>query len=133
MTGVSSFLVWAGADSSTGRTVNHRSAGAAKYAYMMDVRDCWPDVKITDMHARKVGGPVTTAAFKRTAAYRGMPDLECGQAVTVNGRPGVIVGHNDSANFDVLFGPGSQWNGAICNVHPSELRFPAAQPKDKTT
>jgi hypothetical protein len=121
MADVCAFEVWAGSREFV-RTVNARSAGKAKYEYFLDVKDCWPDVKLTDMRARKVGGPQTSEAFLRTARYRGMPDLRCGEAVTVNGRPGVVVGHNDSANFDVLFDDGCDWAGATLNVHPSELR-----------
>lgn len=129
---VFAFEVWA-VDSPHRRIINARSSGAARYDYLLDVLDCWPDAKFTDMRARKVGPPQTSEAFMRTAKYRGMPDLRCGESVTVNGRPGVIVGHNDSANFDVLFDRGTDWAGAVLNVHPSELvRAAASIGKEKT-
>lgn len=110
------------------RVMNARSAAKAKYLYLLDVRDVWPDVTFMDLFARKVGEPRTSDAFRRTAAYRGMPGLECGQRVIVNvpndkPRPrGVIVGHNDSANFEVLFDDDSpQFAGLTLNVHPGEL------------
>lgn len=118
---VFAFEVWT-VGSEHRRVVNARSSGAARYDYLLDVRDCWPDVKYTDMRARKLGAAHTSEAFMRTARYRGLPDLRCGNPVTVNGRSGVVVGHNDSANFDVLFDSGSDWAGTVLNVHPSELK-----------
>lgn len=121
MSTVFAFEVWA-VGSPHRRVINARTSGAARYDYLLDVLDCWPDAKYTDMRARKVGEPHTSEAFMRTARYRGMPDLRCGEAVTVDGMPGVVVGHNDSANFDVLFDQGTKWAGAVLNVHPSELK-----------
>ncbi len=97
--------------------MNARSADAARYEYVLEVRDCWPDVKYTDIQSRKLGPAHTSEALMRTARYRGMPNLRCGEAVIVDGLPGVVVGHNDSANFDVLFE-----SAGIGNVHPSELK-----------
>lgn len=101
-------------------TVNHSSAGKAKADYWRDIRDARPDVPFTAIRVRKLGPPHTSEAFKRTAAYRGLPDLKCGDPVEVNGRSGVIVGHNDSANFDVLFSEGD-WAGAVLNCHPGDF------------
>ena len=78
-------------------------------------------VTFADISVRKLGPAHTSEAFIRNARYRGMPDLRCGEAVTVSGRAGFVVGHNSSANFDVLF-TGGDWAGAVLNVHPSELR-----------
>lgn len=112
------------------RTMNHRSAGKAKAAYLRDVRDCWPDVEFIDLYARKVGEPRTSDAFTRNAEYRGMPGLRCGQRVEVNtpgqDRPatGAIVGHNGSANFDVLFDDDSpRFAGMVLNVHPGDIKL----------
>ena len=121
MADVCAFEVWV-SGSDIRHTMNHRSAGAAKYDYLLGVRDCYPDLKYTDLRVRKIGPPVSSEAFLRNAKYRGMPDIRCGQAVKVNGRAGVIVGHNDSANFDVLFDDGTDWAGSTLNVHPSEIR-----------
>ena len=108
------------------RTINHLTAGKARYEYLLDLRDAWPDATFADITVRKVGQAHTSAAFKRNAAYRGMPDLECGQRVEIRSPDGpalgVIVGHNDSANFDVLFDDDTYFKGGIGNVHPSELR-----------
>jgi hypothetical protein len=120
MSDVFAFEVWE-KSSPHRRIVNARSSGAARYDYLLDVLDCWPDVKYTDMRARKLGPAHTSAAFLRTAKYRGMPDLRCGDPVRVNGMRGVVVDSNDSANFDVLFDEGTPWAGASLNVHPSEL------------
>jgi hypothetical protein len=100
--------------------INSTTAGKAKQQYHRDVSDPWPDVRFIDIRVRKIGGPRTTDAFVRNATYRGMPDVKCGQRVKVNGNFGWIVGHNSSANFDVLFDSG-KWAGATLNVHPSEI------------
>jgi hypothetical protein len=117
---VQAFNVWAGS-TNYGTVVNALTAGQAKAEYLRDVRDCWPDVKFTDIRARKLGPAQTSEAFLRTARYRGMPYLRCGDHVTVDGRHGFIVGHNDSANFDVLFDEGD-WKGCVLNCHPHDIR-----------
>lgn len=108
------------------RTINHLTAGKARYEYLLDLRDAWPDATFADITVRKVGAAHTSAAFRRTATYRGMPELTCGTRVEVcSGSQralGVIVGHNDSANFEVLFDEDTYFRGGIGNVHPSELR-----------
>ena len=108
------------------RTVNGLTAGKVRYDYLLDVRESYPEATFADIRVRKLGPAVTTEAFKRTATYRGMPDLRCGEAVSVNGRRGRVVGNNDSANFDVCFIDGD-WAGCTLNVHPSELRRAAAE------
>lgn len=122
---VSAFEVWA-RWSEHRRTVNARTLGAAKYDYLLDVQDCWPDVKFTDIRGRRIGAPHTSEDFIRNARYRGMPDIRCGDAVTVKGDAGIIVGHNSSANFDVLFDKGTRFAGLTLNVHPSEITRAAA-------
>lgn len=107
------------------RTINHVTAGKARYEYLLDLRDAWPDATFADITVRKIGPAHTSEAFKRTATYRGMPALTCGQRVEVcsgsHRALGVIVGHNDSANFDVLFDEDTYFKGGIGNVHPSEI------------
>lgn len=103
-------------------TYNARTAAAAKYQFHLDIRDPCPDAKWTDIRVRKVGGPHTSAGFMRTATYRGMPDVRCGQRVRVGDANGVIVGHNSSANFDVLFDADSRYGAQVLNVHPSDIR-----------
>ena len=127
---VSAFEVWA-VGSPHRRIINARTSGAARYDYLLDVLDCWPDARYTDMRARKIGAPHTSEEFLRNARYRGMPDLRCGEAVTVNGMSGVVVGHNDSANFDVLFDEGTKWAGSVLNVHPGEIVRAAASIADQ--
>lgn len=109
------------------RTINHLTAGKARYEYLLHLRDAWPDATFADITVRKIGPAHTSEAFKRTAAYRGMPTLKCGRRVEVMSGTkralGVIVGHNDSANFDVLFDDDTYFNGGVGNVHPSELRL----------
>lgn len=104
--------------------INHRSAGKAKYEYWLNVTESWPDVPITAMRARKIGKAHTTPGFERNAKYRGMPDIKCGQRVKVGNSRGVIVGHNSSANFDVLFDDDAPRHaGRRLNVHPREVEL----------
>lgn len=104
---------------------NMPAASKAKAEYLLDVQDCYPDAKYTDVRVRKLGAPHTSDAFRRNAKYRGMPHVECGQRVFIEGWPGTIVGHNDSANFDVLMDPGSPYGDGILNAHPCDLTLPA--------
>lgn len=110
------------------RIVNAHNRGKAIAEYMSDVRDCWPDVKFTDFRARKLGAAHTSAAFERAAAYRGWHGVKCGQRVRLKdgGELGTIVGHNDSANFDVVFDEGTDLHGRVCNCHPNDLERVAA-------
>lgn len=104
--------------------VNARTAGKAKYQYWLKITDSWPEIPITAMRARKHGSPYTSFEFERNAKYRGMPDVICGQRVKVGGDEGVIVGHNSSANFDVLFDDNaSKYAGQRLNVHPQEIEL----------
>lgn len=122
------------------KIVNARTSGQAKRDYHLDVRGAWPDVPYTAMRCRKIGAPHTSERFKHNAAYRGMPDVKCGQRVKVGEARGVIVGHNESANFDVLFDADSpKYAGLKLNCHPSgveldgqnvALRHPGSTPQD---
>lgn len=105
-----------------GSIINSISAGQAKSDYWRDVLDVWPDVKFTDIRVRKLGPAHTSDAFVRNARYRGMPDVKCGQRVRVGDSEGWIVGHNSSANFDVLFDTG-RLKGGPFNVHPMEIKL----------
>lgn len=100
---------------------NCTSRGQAKHMHYLNVSDPWPDVRYIDVRARKIGAPHTSADFVRNAAYRGMPYVQCGVSVKVGDQDGVIVGHNASANFDVLFHTGKH-KGIVMNVHPSEVK-----------
>jgi hypothetical protein len=99
--------------------INSTHARRARNELYRDVNDCYP-IHFIDVRVRKIGGAHTSDEFKRTAAYRGMPGLKCGQPVDVDGSAGYIVGHNSSANFDVLFVEGKLAGGPY-NVHPSEI------------
>ena len=102
-------------------TVNALTAGGAKVEYWRSVTEAWPGIQYTAVRARKLGPAQSSERFLSNAAYRGMPDIRCGDEVTVNGHSGLIAGHNSSANFDVLFIDGP-WNEKTINVHPSEIR-----------
>ena len=96
------------------RTVHAETAGKARYRYWLGVREAREDVKITDIRVLSCGAPRTDEAFRRIAEYRGVPFARVGMSVIVDGKPGVLVGANDSSNFDVLFE-----SGGIGNCHPN--------------
>lgn len=126
------FDVWVRSRPDFRRIVNARSAGKAKSSFLIDLQDAWPNYRYTDLRVKKIGGAHTSEQFRRNAAYRGMPDVECGQRVIVGDGRGVIVGHNSSANFDVLFDDDSpKYAGLTLNVHPGsiELPIPASEPR----
>jgi hypothetical protein len=101
--------------------VNARTPGQAKRIYYFEVRESWPELPYTALRCRKIGPPHSSEQFLRNASYRGMPDVRCGQRVLVGGERGVIVGHNASANFDVLFDASSKHRGQTLNVHPDSI------------
>lgn len=58
------------------------------------------------------------------ARRRGVPDARCGQRVLVGKSRGVIIGHNSSLNFDVLFDDDDpKFAGLTLNVHPADCQF----------
>lgn len=95
-------------------TVSAPTAGNAKYRKWLDITESYPDVQITAMRARRmVTEPVEPPGFRRVVESRGIGFARIGMKVQLDGGEfGRIVGHNDSANLDVLVG------GAVCNVHP---------------
>jgi hypothetical protein len=108
------------------KIINARSAGKAKHEYYRSVVESWPDVPFTAMRARKYnsGRPYTSEAFERNANYRGLPAVKCGDRVRVADCCGVIVGHNSSANFDVLFDDDApRYGGMRLNVHPQDVQL----------
>lgn len=117
------FEVWPDGKPEWAKVINARSAGKAKAEYHTDINECW-EVPFTVIRCRKLGKPQTSQRFRDNAAYRGVPHVECGQRVIVGDGRGVIVGHNSSANFDVLFDDDSpRYAGQRLNVHPSEVQY----------
>lgn len=101
--------------------VNARTSGAAKAGYWRRVSEAWPDVPFTAVRARKVGRPVSSNEFVRCAEYRGVV-VRCGDRVTVGADRGVVIGHDASANFRVLFDADSpRFANQQLSVHPSDL------------
>ena len=109
------------------------TAGKAKADYWRDIQDPYPDIKYTDITCRCLGFLYvpnvvsrgskirrTQAAeeayqkLKRTAHDRGVSFAEIGMRVEMDGRAGVIIGSNSSANFDILFE-----DGYVGNCHPN--------------
>lgn len=106
-----------------GETIyNATSRGRAKREHHLQVSEPWPGVKFTDIRVRKLGAAHTSEAFRRTAEYRGLPNLRCGHEVRVGLSQGAVLGHNSSANFDVLFHAGP-YAGQTLSVHPQELEI----------
>ena len=105
-----------------GRVINALSRGAAKAQYHRHLTDAWPDIPYTALRSRKVGAPVSSDRFISNAKYRGMPCVRCGDRVKVGVASGTIVGHNDSANFNVLFDKDSKkYAGLTLNCHPNDV------------
>jgi len=99
--------------------------GKAKKKYWRDMIDCCPDLRFIDVRVRKVSelrqGETarTDEQFKRTARYRGLPELGIGTRVRTEGGIGTIVSNNDSANFQVIFDDDSpKFAGLELNCHP---------------
>lgn len=112
--------------------INARNAGKAKYLYLLDVRESWPDITFADLTCRKLHPhAVSSEQFIRTAIYRGHPDARCGQRVKVGASRGVIVGSNSSANFNVLFDEDDpKYPGLTLNVHPHGITFEVEKSAD---
>ncbi len=89
------------------------TAGAAKYRKWLDIKECWEDTPITSMRARRVREYVEPAGFRSCVDGRGIAFARIGMRVQLSdGTSGRIVGHNSSANLDVLVGR------VVYNVHP---------------
>lgn len=122
---VFAFKVWCPMLGEGGTVINHRNRGGAMSEYLRLVQEAWPSVQYTDLRARKQGPAVTTPEFLRVARRRGYPGVRCGDRAFFRcgsqRRPCVIVGHNSSDNFEVLFSPDGPRRGFIGNVHPFDL------------
>lgn len=117
------FEVWHVLKPEWARTINARSRGKAKSQYLRDISESW-DADYRDICCRKIGRPVTSERFRENAKYRGMPEVECGQRVKIGESCGVIVGHNASANFDVLFDDDApKYAGLTLNCHPQSVEI----------
>lgn len=122
MNEVFAFEVTVVGKSDWGMVINHRSAGKAKSAYLLELSDCWPDIPYTALRVRKVGKPRTSSDFRRIANYRGLPELRCGDRVSFGVARGVLVTHGGGANFGVLVDVDSpKYANRTVYVHPSEL------------
>jgi hypothetical protein len=96
-------------------TFNATSRGKAK---SMFYRECDFDLDYKMIKCRTNGYPYTSDEFRRNAKYRDIEFAYCGMAVQVQDWNGVIVGHNDSANLNVLFLDGAN-KGQVLNCHPN--------------
>ena len=106
-----------------GETVNARTAGMAKSEYHRRLTDAWPGIPYTALRCQKLGAAFTSSQFTRNAEYRGLSEVRCGDRVAVGDASGVVVGHDCSANFEVLFDVDSpKYPNLRLSVHPSELK-----------
>lgn len=110
------------------RTVLAASRGKAKSKYLRELREVWDDLPYTEIRAEKMPGElpelVSSLEFLKVAEQRGVPGARCGDRVQVGEAKGVIVGHNYSSNFQVLFDADSaKYAGTEHNVHPGDLKF----------
>ena len=94
---------------------NATSYGKAKAQFLCYLDGEW---EYTDIKCKVVGPVYTSDEFIRNAKYRNIEFAYCGMVVEVNGVKGVIVGHNSSANLDVLFIEGKH-KGQTLNCHPN--------------
>lgn len=121
------FEVWIKGHEHHPRVVHHRTLGKAKYAYLRDISDAFPDgLPFELVRGRKLGAPVHTDKLRRVAEYRRRPELVAGARVRVGDALGYIVDGNSSANFNVLFDDDSRYQGGTLNVHPSEITLAGA-------
>lgn len=101
--------------------INSTSIGRAKREFLINLDI--DGIEFTDIRVRRLGAPVTTDDLRRIAEYRGVPFARAGMLVQVGGDRGRIIGHNSSANFDVLFEEG-RWAGQVLSCHPlSEIVY----------
>lgn len=119
---VRAFKVWHKSKPEWAEVVNAASRGKAMVEKFNLCREVGWNVRFVDFRAVVVGGPVTSDGFRRCAAYRGLPGLECGQRVRVGESLGTVVGHNASANFKVVFDEDApKYAGMELNVHPQGM------------
>lgn len=96
--------------------INERTLGQAKVKYWRDVADAWPSIPYTAVRGRRIGPPQSLPEFLLGVAYRGIPDVRCGDRVTWKNASGVIVG----------FGGGGAWLEVVADegwrgyLHPAE-------------
>lgn len=122
MNQVFSFEVWVHGSEWPPVVVTHRTAGKAKYQLWLGVTDCYPDVPITAMRARKLKDLQTSDRLRSVARYRGLPSIQAGQRIQAGELRGVIVDGNSSANFNVLLDDDCpKWPGQVLNIHPQEI------------
>jgi len=95
--------------------LNATSPGDAKSQFLRYLDGGW---HYTMILCHVLGRPHTSEEFKRNAKYRGIDFAYCGMVIDVNGKKGVITGHNDSANLNVLFTEG-KYKGQTLNCHPN--------------
>lgn len=116
---IEAYECWVEGCKQSSDTIYATSIGKAKSFYCLNASDWTPDVKYTDIRARRNRRRfVTSAGFRRMAKYRCIPFARVGMRVRVGDEMGTIVGHNSSSNLDVLFDLGSRYPGEVLNCHP---------------
>ncbi len=100
-----------------GRIYYATTRSKARYLYLLDVSDVNDSIRFQDIRVRPVKALPYSVGFASNAKYRGIPEAHIGMRVEVDGEPGIIAGHNDSANLDVAFTDG-KFRGQTLNCHP---------------
>ncbi|MEJ1390110.1 MAG: hypothetical protein RPU34_04335 [Candidatus Sedimenticola sp. (ex Thyasira tokunagai)] len=108
-----SYKVWHISHPEWARTYVASSPGKAKRQMHVELEEI--DYHYCDLRCSVMPGFVTDSEFLRTAEYRGVPFARIGMRVKVGGDPGMIVGKNSSANFNILFDDGDH----PLNCHPN--------------
>ena len=111
---------------------NTLSASAAKVRHFHALRESFPEARFTDLRVRQAGPAHSSEEFIRCALRRGLPTLRCGDVVVSGGARGLVVGHNSSANFDILFLEGPHARLTL-NVHPSGFSAVTSTPASGET
>jgi len=114
------YVTWPEAGPDFHMECNARSAGAARYEFLLSLRDAGYEVSFKDLRVKRIGAPRSSDRLLRVAAYRGRPELVAGTRVLCDGALGTVLDGDSSANFVVEFDPGSPYAGR-CSVHPADL------------
>ena len=112
------YACWIVGHEDAASTINAFSLSTARYRYYLEARDWCPDLKITELRGRSLGGPRSNEALERVAARlvfrpQHRPQGRAGRAY----RRGVVVDGTCSATFEILC-----FDGFVGSYHPGELK-----------
>lgn len=105
---VYAFEVWVIGNEEHKSIYNNTSPGKARYQYLLDIGDVYPDVSFKDIKVRKLGDCMEMDDVRRIAKARAMPFLHTGMSVTCDGLKGKIIGKSAGNYLKVAFEDGTQ-------------------------